>query len=98
VKLIILWTVRAAGPKLTEDHGTAQDKVTRIEHLAQLSQPEGASGPTKFEVIACISGRGFGMRREDMRKLLLATRRKVFTFRTLDKHVDCTRLRDFRSL
>ena len=83
--------------KLTEDDGTARDKVTRIQHLAQLSQPEGASSPPKFEVIACISGRGFGVRREDMRKLLLATRGKVFTFKTLDKLVDCTRLSGFRS-
>lgn len=83
--------------KLTEDDGTARDKVTRIQHLAELSQPESASGPSKFEVIACISGRGFGVRREDMRKLLLATHGKVFTFKTLDKLVDCTRLRTFRS-
>ncbi|MCG6534442.1 MAG: hypothetical protein L7F78_07075 [Syntrophales bacterium LBB04] len=56
------------------------------------------SGPSKLEVIACISGRGFGVRREDMSKLLLATRGKVFTFKTLDKLLDCTRLRDFKSL
>jgi hypothetical protein len=68
-----------------------------MQHLAQLSRREGASGPTKFEVIACISGRGFGVRREDMKRLLLATRGKVFTFKTLDKLVDCTQLRDFRS-
>ncbi|MCY3955554.1 MAG: hypothetical protein OXF47_06125 [Nitrospira sp.] len=28
----------------------------------------------KFEVVACIAGRGFGVRREDMKKLLLFTR------------------------
>jgi hypothetical protein len=72
--------------------------VTRIQRLTQLSQPEGPSGPLKFEVIACISGRGFGVRREDMKRLLLATRGKVFTFKTLDKLVDCTRLREFKSL
>jgi len=83
--------------KLTEDDGTARDKVTRIQHLAQLSQPEGLSGPSKFEVIACISGRGFGVRREDMKKLLLVTRGKVFTFKTLDRLVDCTCLREYRS-
>ena len=33
----------------------------------------------KFEVVACIAGRGFRVRREDMKKLLLATRGKVFT-------------------
>jgi hypothetical protein len=84
--------------KLTEDDGTARDKVSRIQHLAQLSQPEGASGPRRFEVIACISGRGFGARREDMKRLLLATRGKVFTFKTLDKLVESTRLREFKSL
>ena len=52
----------------------------------------------KFEAIACISGRGFGVRREDMKRLLLATRGKVFTFKALDKLVDCTRLREFKSL
>jgi len=83
--------------KLTKDDGTARDKVTRIQHLAQLSQPDGASTPPKFEVIACISGRGFGVRREDMRKLLLATRGKVFTFKTLDKLIDCTCISGFRS-
>jgi hypothetical protein len=33
-----------------------------------------------------------------MKKLLLATRGKVFTFKTLDKLVDCTRLKEFKSL
>ncbi len=78
--------------------GTARDKVTRIRHLVELSQREGAPGPMKFEVIACISGRGFGVRREDMKRLLLATRGKAFTFKTFDKPVDCTRLREFKSL
>ena len=84
--------------KLTEDDGTARDKVTRIQHLAELSQSGAISGSPKFEVIACISGRGFGVRREDMKKLLLATRGKVFTFKTLDRLVECTRLREFKSL
>jgi hypothetical protein len=52
-------------------------------------------GTRKFEVIACIGGRGFGVRREDMRKLLLATRGKVFTVKTLDRLVGCSRLREF---
>jgi hypothetical protein len=50
-----------------------------------------------FEVVACIGGRGFGVRREDMKKLLLATSGKVFTPRTLDRLIDCTALRGFRS-
>jgi len=81
--------------KLTEDDGTARDKVTRIQHLGELSQSRGPGGVPKFEVVACIAGRGFGVRREDMRKMLLATRGKVFTLKTLDRLVACTRLREF---
>jgi hypothetical protein len=51
----------------------------------------------KFEVIACIGGRGFGVRREDMKKMLLATGGKVFTFKTLDRLIECSRLKEFRS-
>ena len=83
--------------KLTEDDGTARDKVTRIQHLHSLSMSGQPTGQPKFEVIACIAGRGFGIRREDMRKLLLATRGKVFTPKTLDRLVDCTALKDFKT-
>jgi len=68
--------------KITEDDGTARDKVTRIQHLAELGRTAGETG-RGFNVIACIGGRGFGVRREDMRKLLLATRGKVFTLKTV---------------
>jgi hypothetical protein len=81
--------------KLTEDDGTARDKVTRVQHLAELSERNMPEGTRKFEVIACIGGRGFGVRREDMRKLLLATRGKVFTLKTLDRLVGCSRLGEF---
>jgi len=81
--------------KLTEDDGTARDKVTRIQHLNSISAlPDGRQ---KFEVIACIAGRGFSVRREDMKKLLLATRGKVFTLKTLDYLVACTGLAAFRT-
>ncbi len=80
--------------KITEDDGTARDKVTRIQHLGQMAERKGKPG---FEVIACIGGRGFGVRREDMKKMLLATRGKVFTFQTLDRLVSCSRLREFAS-
>lgn len=83
--------------KLTEDDGTARDKVTRIQHLGELSTKGQKPGKSGFEVIACIGGRGFGVRREDMRKMLEATRGKVFTLKTLDKIVECTRLKEFRS-
>jgi hypothetical protein len=82
--------------KITEDDGTARDKVTRIQHLASLSATGGSAFPAGFEVVACIGGRGFRQRREDMKKMLLATKGKVFTVKTLTKLIDHTRLRDFR--
>lgn len=83
--------------KIAEDDGTARDKVTRIQHLGELSTSGLPEGEFKFEVVACISGRGFGVRREDMRKLLIATRGKVFTMGTLHTLVEHTRLREFRT-
>ena len=83
--------------KLTEDDGTARDKVTRIQHLHSLSIANMPNGERKFEVVACIAGRGFGVRREDMKKLLIATRGKVFTPKTLDRLVECTGLKEFKT-
>jgi hypothetical protein len=83
--------------KISEDDGTARDKVTRIQHLAELSAQRVAHGQGAFGVVACVDGRGFGVRREDMRKLLLATQGKVFTLKTLDHLVDSTELRRFRA-
>jgi hypothetical protein len=84
--------------KLTEDDGTARDKITRVQHLGTLSmQGRSPNEPPRFEVIACIAGRGFKVRREDMKKLLLATRGKVFTLENLNRLVDCSRLREFRT-
>jgi hypothetical protein len=82
--------------KITEDDGTARDKVTRIQHLGELSKDDKSPEIPKFEVIACIGGRGFGVRREDMKKMLLATRGKVFTLKTLDRLIECSRLKEFR--
>ena len=83
--------------KTTEDDGTARDKVTRIQHLGELSMAGQPEDQPKYEVIACIGGRGFGVRREDMKKMLLATRGKVFTLKTLDRLIECTNLKHFRS-
>lgn len=83
--------------KITEDDGTARDKVTRIQHLGELSLAGRSEGNPKYEVIAIIGGRGFGVRREDMKKMILATRGKVFTAKTLDRLVECTRLKAFRT-
>ena len=84
--------------KITEDDGTARDKVTRVQHLGALSvEGLGPDEPPKFEVIACIAGRGFKVRREDMKKLLLATRGKVFTLQNVEHLIACTRLGEFRT-
>lgn len=84
--------------KITEDDGTARDKVTRVQHLGSLSTKDVAPGqPPRFEVIACIAGRGFGVRREDMKKLILATRGKVFTLKTFDKLVEYSDLKTYRT-
>lgn len=83
--------------KVTEDDGTARDKVTRIQHLDRISREGQHRGRRKFEVIACIAGRGFGERREDMKKMLIATRGKVFTSKTLGSMVEFTDLRKFRA-
>lgn len=83
--------------KITEDDGTARDKVTRIQHLGELSLAGRTLNNPKYEVIACIGGRGFGVRREDMKKMILATRGKVFTAKTLDRLVDSTRLKTFQT-
>ncbi|OQX12242.1 MAG: hypothetical protein BWK76_17960 [Desulfobulbaceae bacterium A2] len=84
--------------KITEDDGTARDKVTRIQHLGELSLAGRSPDKPRFEVIACIGGRGFGVRREDMKKMILATRGKVFTLKTLDMLVAHTQLKKFKSL
>lgn len=81
--------------KLAEDDGTARDKVTRIQHLGELRDQRERRGEPAFEVIACVDGRGFGIRHEDVRKLLLATRGKLFNASTVDRIVAHTRLNVF---
>jgi hypothetical protein len=83
--------------KITEDDGTARDKVTRIQHLAEIGRQRRQGGKPGFQVIACIDGRGFGVRRTDMQKLLEATQGKVFTLQTLDHLVENTALKRFKS-
>lgn len=84
--------------KLTEDDGTARDKVTRVQHLEALSVQRQGQGKPSFEVVACIAGRGFKVRREDMKKLLRATQGKVFTLQNMKQLVANTRLAHFRTL
>jgi hypothetical protein len=83
--------------KITEDDGTARDKVTRILRLCSLSLEGSTTGGPKYEVVACIGGRGFGVRCEDMKRLIVHARGKVFTMRTLDRLVDNTHIREFRT-
>lgn len=83
--------------KVTEDDGTARDKVTRIIRLCQMSEQRLREGKAGYQVIACLAGRGFGVRREDMRQLILHTKGKVFTPMTLDKLVDHSAFSDFRT-
>jgi hypothetical protein len=81
--------------KITGDDGTARDKVSRILRLANMRDSRIRDGQPGFEVVACIDGRGFGVRRQDMRDVLLATKGKVFTLATLDQLIEYTRLREF---
>jgi len=81
--------------KITGDDGTARDKVSRVLNLATMRDKRERDGHPTFELIACIDGRGFRVRREDMRKMLLATRGKVFTLATLDRLIDNSRLCEF---
>jgi len=83
--------------KVTEDDGTARDKVTRIQHLGELSLAGQPPDQPKYEVIACVAGRGFGVRREDMRKMLIATRGKVFTLKNINRLVDHTGIHSYRT-
>jgi len=78
--------------KLTEDDGTARDKVSRVQRLRSIRDEQAKD----YDVIACIAGRGFKVRREDMRRLLLATDGKVFTLATMHLLIDRTRIREYR--
>lgn len=79
--------------KLTEDDGTARDKVARVQRLRTLRDESGKS----YDVIACIAGRGFKVRREDMRRLLQATDGKVFTLATMHLLIEHTRIREYKT-
>jgi len=83
--------------KLTEDDGTARDKATRIIRLCQMAEDRERSGGQAYEVIACLAGRGFGVRREDMRQMIFHTTGKIFTPKTLHRLVDCSALSHFKT-
>lgn len=81
--------------KIVGDDGTARDKVSRILRLASMRDERIRSGKLGYELIACIDGRGFGVRRQDMRDMLRATKGKVFTLASLDKLIEHTSLSNF---
>lgn len=83
--------------KLAEDDGTARDKVTRVQHLAEIRERRLRGGSYGFDVIACVDGRGFGIRREDVKKLILATGGKLFSLSTIERLIDNTSLKDFEA-
>ena len=78
--------------KMTQDDGTARDKVARVRQLAAIRDERVRRGEAGFDVVACIAGRGFGVRRADMKALLSATRGKTFTLSQVDRIAECTRL------
>jgi hypothetical protein len=69
--------------KITSDDGTARAKVARIKALETQRNRHVAEGRPHYEVVACIDGRGFRERREDMRQMLLRLDGKVFTTASL---------------
>ncbi len=77
--------------KLAEDDGTARDKVSRVQRLRTLRDEKGLA----YEVIACIAGRGFKIRRNDMRRLLVATDGLVFTVASIEQVTVSSRIREF---
>lgn len=81
--------------KITSDDGTARDKVARIKELETQRRKHLSTGRPNYEVVACIDGRGFRERREDMRQMLLRLNGKVFTTASLDQLITHTRIREF---
>ena len=81
--------------KIVGDDGTARDKVARILRLASMRDDRTRAGKPGFELVACIDGRGFGVRRQDMKDMLKATKGKVFTLATLDHLIANTDLKKY---
>ena len=84
--------------KITSDDGTARDKVARIKVLEAQRNEHMDAGRSYYQVVACIDGRGFRQRREDMRQLLTALDGKVFTLATLEDLIEHTRISEFAVL
>jgi hypothetical protein len=78
--------------KIAGDDGTARDKVARILRLAENRDKRLRETGKTYQLVACIDGLGFGVRRQDMRNLLIATKGKVFTTKTLPDLIEYTDL------
>ena len=74
--------------KLTEDDGTARDKVARIKALRQNEDRRAAAGAHRREIVAVIDGRGFQHRVRDLADMLDACDGHVYTLTELDKLVE----------
>jgi hypothetical protein len=81
--------------KMGNDDGTVRDKITRIRNIATMRDNRLQNGQPGFQVVACIDGRGFGVRRQDMRNMLTRLEGKVFTLARLDQLISNTRIREF---
>ncbi len=67
--------------KLTEDDGTARDKVARLQTLRQY---EDARPPAdRRTIVAVIDGRGFGHRLADLNRMMQACDGHVYTLAQL---------------
>lgn len=76
--------------KISNDDGTARDKIARVGNLAQRARQEGSDDDYAFQVVACVDGRGFGERNREPKNLIKYTQGKVFTFETLSDIIDFT--------
>ncbi|MDQ3729175.1 MAG: hypothetical protein M3355_06250 [Actinomycetota bacterium] len=74
--------------KLTEDDGTARDKVARIKALRHNEDRRAAAGAQRREIVAVIDGRGFQHRVRDLVDTLEACDGHVYTLAELDKLVE----------
>lgn len=74
--------------KLTEDDGTARDKVARIKALRQNEDRRAEQGAQRRQIVAIIDGRGFQHRVRDLADLLEACDGHVYTLTELDKLVE----------
>jgi hypothetical protein len=68
--------------KLTEDDGTARDKVARLQTLRQYEDARPAA--RRHTIVAVIDGRGFAYRGADLNRMLQACEGHVYTLDELE--------------